>query len=217
MNCRPARRARPCRPSSIRRAISSPPTTGRSRPDRRGERRQLRLRARAGRRRGRDRDHRRHPLQPGEARASADCALSSKTCAIRASGAWPGRVLDAELTIVARFISSMCSRCCSANGRSWDRHVTASRYQRPIFVSVDMAVERLVWQDVSGSRAPFALTGFAPIFSPLSSVSAMIEANGTGKPQNHSARRRAYDFPLDPKEETWRPTSQRAASGLTRL
>jgi hypothetical protein len=39
-----------------------------------------------------------------------------------------------------------------------------------------MAVERLVWQDVSGSRAPFALTGFAPIFSPLSSVSAMIEA-----------------------------------------
>ena len=33
------------------------------------------LRARAGRRRRRDRDHRRHPLQPGEARACADRAL----------------------------------------------------------------------------------------------------------------------------------------------
>ena len=42
-----------------------------------------------------------------------------------------------------------------------DRHVTASRYQRPIFVSVDMAVERLVWQDVSGSanRHRLKLTG----------------------------------------------------------
>jgi hypothetical protein len=41
------------------------------------------------------------------------------------------------------------------------RHVTTSL---PIFVSVDMAVERLLWQGVSGSRAPFAGSGRA--FSP---------------------------------------------------
>jgi hypothetical protein len=59
-------------------------------------------------------------------------------------------------------VSSMYSRCGSANGR--DRHITASHYQSPIFVSVDMAVERLLWQDVSGSRAPFSGSGRA--FSP---------------------------------------------------
>ena len=36
----------------------------------------------------------------------------------------------------------------------WDEHLITSL---PIFVSVDRAVQRLLWQGVSGSRAPFPI------------------------------------------------------------
>ena len=43
-----------------------------------------------------------------------------------------------------------------------------------------------------------------------------IGETALGSPRDSLGSTARLRFPLDPKEETWRPTSQRAASGLTR-
>ena len=95
--------------------------------DRPGERRQLRLRAGAGGGRGRGRDHRRHPLQPGEARACADGALKgprrtppshlwkSLVCSENPwkniAFAWKGPWISSELTLISLSKSSLFRTC----------------------------------------------------------------------------------------------------------
>ena len=97
----PARRAPPSRPSSIRPAISSPPTTAPLQAkiaEANGGNYGLRAGAGGGRRRGRDR--RRHPLQPGAARRASDGPLS-------ASGPFRGSVQFCSRSFVFRGLGSL--------------------------------------------------------------------------------------------------------------
>ena len=74
-------------------------------PDRRGERRELRLCAGAGRGRGRNRDNRRHPLQPGEARRALDRALRGASSSRTELDARRG--IEADSSGDERFISKV--------------------------------------------------------------------------------------------------------------